>query len=129
MSNWLNDWLDECGIECHTIVVEPLHVKKGDDLIINGYKLITNLYQEFSKVEQCGLFDVSNFYLDALNKYKDNYKCLTELVMVLNWKHWDHYKYNEELAELYAELYYSAHEYACENLKGEELNYYYMTTD
>ena len=129
MYNWINELKEKCGIECHTITIEPQHTKIGDDLIINGYKLMTNLYYEFSTAEQYSLFDVSNLYVDALNKYKDNYKYLTELVMVLNWKHWDHYKYNKDLSELYAELYYKAHDYACENLKGEELDYYYITTD
>ena len=49
--------------------------------------------------------------------------------MVLNWKIWEHYKTNSELAEIYHELYEKARKYAVENLKGHELDYYYKTTN
>ena len=79
--------------------------------ICSGY-----LYQNSSKV--------TNF-----KEWKNNYKYLTELVMVLNWKIWEHYETNEPLAKLYNDLWEQANNYACNNLKGEELNYFYRTTD
>lgn len=38
-------------------------------------------------------------------------------------------KKNDELATLYNSLWEKADAYACENLKGEELSYFYRTTD
>ena len=54
---------------------------------------------------------------------------LTEMVMVLNHKIWQWYKKNILLAKLYNQLYDMAAEYAENNLKGEELDYYYRITD
>ena len=49
--------------------------------------------------------------------------------MALNWKIWEHYETNEQLAEVYNTLWRKAQQYAIEHLKGEELSYYYRTTD
>ena len=38
-------------------------------------------------------------------------------------------KRNETIARLYNNLWQEADSYACENLKGEEMEYFYMTTD
>ena len=49
--------------------------------------------------------------------------------MILNWKIWQYYGKNDGLAIVYNELWQKADTYACEHLKGEELSYYYSTTD
>lgn len=49
--------------------------------------------------------------------------------MVLNWKIWQHYEHNEPLARLYNTLWERAAQYAQETLKGDELTYYFVTTD
>ena len=50
--------------------------------------------------------------------------------MVLNWKVWQHYEQDDTmLADLYNDLWYQADMYACKNLKGEELKYFYEVTD
>ena len=49
--------------------------------------------------------------------------------MVLNWKIWQHYESNECLAKVYNFLWNKADCYACKNLKGNELLYFYKTTD
>lgn len=49
--------------------------------------------------------------------------------MILYWKIWQHYAKNDELAILYNNLWKKADDYACEHLKGEELSYFYRTTD
>lgn len=58
-----------------------------------------------------------------------NYKYLTELILVLNHKIWQHYKAAPEMAKLYNTLWMQADQYAIENLKGSELEYYYEVTD
>lgn len=63
------------------------------------------------------------------NEWKDDYKFFTELTLVLNHKIWQHYKSNRELAALYDRLWREADEYAMNNFKGEELDYYYRVTD
>ena len=49
--------------------------------------------------------------------------------MALNWKIWEHYKSNEPLARVYNDLWMDACEIAQTTLQGDELSYYYRTTD
>ena len=49
--------------------------------------------------------------------------------MVLNHKIWQWYEKNDELARVYNALWEEADNYGCENLKGEELDYFYETLD
>lgn len=48
--------------------------------------------------------------------------------MALNWKCWEHEK-NTALMELYLELYEKADEWCVNNLTGNDLEYFYQTTD
>lgn len=94
-----------------------------------GYKPITTFWDDFSIAEGFGHGAVYETYNRAFQEWKHDYKYLTELVMVLNWKIWQHYERNEPLAGLYNTLWERADQYAMENLKGDELTYYYQTTD
>ena len=50
--------------------------------------------------------------------------------MALNWKIWEHHDAgNSEYAKVYDDLWRKTDRYACENLEGEELSYFYRTTD
>ena len=54
---------------------------------------------------------------------------LTELVLVLNHKIWQYYETRPEFATLYNSLWEQADQYAVENLKDDELSYFYDVTD
>lgn len=94
-----------------------------------GYKPITTFWDDFSIADRFGVNAVKDTYKRAFNEWKDDYKYLTELVMVLNHKIWQHYEKDEALAQVYNELWEKTDEYACENLKGEEAKYFYKITD
>ena len=96
---------------------------------INGYKTITTFYQDFTIADAFGVSAIKDTYRRAFNEWKDNYKYLTELVMVLNCKIWEYYKTNDEYAEVYDELWQKADEYACTNLHGDEAAYFFRVTD
>ena len=96
---------------------------------LTGYKPISTFYMDFSISERSGVKSVRALYNRVMKEWASDYKMLTELVMVLNWKIWQHYETNDKLAELYDELWRQADEYATTNLKGDELEYYYATTD
>ena len=49
--------------------------------------------------------------------------------MVLNWKIREHFGHNEDLANVYNDLWAQADAWACYNLTGDELTYFYNTTD
>lgn len=73
---------------------------------------------------------VKQTYNMAFKECESNYKYLTELVIALNHKCWALYHAgNKELSQLYHDLYYKAHHYACEHLKGEEFDYYFNIVD
>lgn len=97
---------------------------------INGYETFTTFYQDFTIADRFGINAIKDTYKRAFNEWKNDYKYLTELVLVLNWKIWQHYENgNSYFARTYNELWEQADAYACENLKGEELTYFYSTTD
>lgn len=96
---------------------------------MTGYKPISTFYEDFSIADNFGVDAINDTYSRAFNEWKSNYKYLTELVMALNWKIFEHHGHNDEYARLYDDLWRKADEYACNNLVGEELAYFYSTTD
>jgi len=97
---------------------------------LTGYKPLTTFYLDFSIADVFGVDAVKDTYTRAFKEWKTNSKYLTELVMVLNWKCWEHYNAkNNELSELYSSMYYELDDWCLNNLKGSELNYYIHTTD
>jgi hypothetical protein len=87
------------------------------------------LYLDFSIADKFNVDAIKDTYERAFNEWKNDYRYLTELVMVLNWKSWEHYETNEEYTQLYIELWSKADKYATTHLKGDELSYFYKTTD
>ena len=104
-------------------------IAKFDSEKAFGYTQITTFFEDFSIADNFGLEAISNTYTRGFEYAKTDYKVLTEFVMVLNWKIWQHYEKNTAYAELYNDLWKAADAYACENLKGEEASYFYRTTD
>lgn len=97
---------------------------------VTGYKPISTFFTDFSIADQFGADAIKDTYKRALKDWKSNYKMLTELVLALNWKCWQHYQEeNQSLSALYSDLYYQADDYATNHLKGDQLMYYYKTTD
>ena len=96
---------------------------------MTGYVPQTTFYQDFSIADQFGLDAIKDTFNRAFKHWKKDHVFLTELVMALNWKIWEHYGHNDAYAKLYDKLWREADEYACTNLKGEELSYFYRTTD
>lgn len=96
---------------------------------MTGYHPISTFYEDFSIADSFGVPSIRDTFNRAFENWKTDYKMLTELVMVLNWKIFRWYKRNDKLAMVYNELWEKADIYATENLKGEELSYFYRTTD
>ena len=96
---------------------------------MSGYEPKTTFWQDFSIADAFGADAVKDTYKRAFDEWKDNAEYLTELSLVLNHKIWQHYEANEPLARIYNDLWRAVDDYAVENLTGEELNYYYRTTD
>lgn len=95
-----------------------------------GYTPKTTFWEDFSIADHFGVKAIEDTYKRAFNEWKTDYEYLTELVMVLNHKIWEHYERgNEAFINLYNDLWEEADAYACDNLTGDELSYFIRTTD
>lgn len=96
---------------------------------MTGYKPQTTFWQDFSIADAFGIKAIKDTYNRAFGEWRSDYVYLTELVMVLNWKIWQWYEKNDEYSKVYNELWMEADQYATETLTGDELSYFYKTTD
>lgn len=96
---------------------------------VNGYELQTTFWDDFSIADLFGLSAIQDTFNRAFKEWQEDYKFLTELVMVLNHKIWQYHEKKPEFAMLYNTLYREADQYAMENLKDEELSYFLDVTD
>ena len=106
-----------------------MRIKTWNIEAMTGYKPISTFYEDFSIADRFGKSAVKDTFKRAFKEWKSDYVMLTELVMVLNWKIMEHYGQHEALARLYDELWRKADLYAVEDLQGDELMYFYRTTD
>lgn len=107
-----------------------LKIKTWNIEAMTGYEPQTTFYEDFSIADAFGISAVKDTYKRGLETAQAlGYIYLTEFVMALNWKIWEHYKSNEPLARVYNDLWEKAVEVATTTLQGEELMYYYRTTD
>lgn len=95
---------------------------------MTGYKPISTFYEDFSIADRFGTRAIKSTYKQAFSEWKDDYKMVTELCMVLNWKTWEHQS-RPDLCDLYCNLFYQLQEWCYSHLKGNELDYFIRTTD
>lgn len=99
-------------------------------MTLNGYECQTTFWQDFAIAELFGENAVQDTYSRAVSEWKSNRVFITGLVMVLNHRAWFHYgNHNMTLCDLYSGLYYEAYEVAITNLTGDDLAYFFQTTD
>ena len=96
---------------------------------ITGYRPQTTFYEDFSIADIFGIKAIENTFKRAFSEWKNDVVYLTELAMVMNWKIWEHYKYNRELAEIYQNYWKKLDNYCMLNLKDDDLDYYFNTVD
>ena len=90
----------------------------------------TTFWSDFSIADAFGISAIKDTYKRAFKEWKHDYRYLTDLVIVLNHKCWDWYERgNNDYSRLYSDLFYKAQGYAYDNLKGEELDYFWRMTD
>ena len=95
----------------------------------NGYEFISTFPMDFTIADKFGMDAIKDTYNRAFAEWKDNYIYLTELVITLNYKIWEWYEKDETIARVYNDIWEQADTYACDNLKGEELSFFYSITD
>lgn len=95
----------------------------------NGYELTSTFWEDFTIADKFGENAIKDTFKRAFDGWHSDYIMLTELVIVLNHKIWQHYESNEEIAKVYNDLWEQADAYACDNLKGKELDFFLKITD
>lgn len=97
---------------------------------MTGYKPKTTFWQDFCIADAFGTNAVKDTFGRAFKEWRNNTEYLTELVLVLNHKIWQHHNAkNEPLARIYDDLWRKLDMWCYENLKGADLEYYYHITD
>lgn len=94
-----------------------------------NYKFESSFWEEFSIAENYGPDGIHHHYDIVFEQYKDNLKYLTELVLVLNIKIFIWYGVDDDLGQMYDQLWKETDGYALETLKGDDLHYYLSTLD
>ncbi len=101
---------------------DPAPVQYEDDFS-------TTFWSDFTIAEAFGMNAVADTFNRAFSEWRSDYRYLTDLVIVLNHKTWQHWDSNRKLGELYCKLFETADRYAVETLKGDELHWFYKYTD
>lgn len=96
---------------------------------MENYEFKTTFWQDFTIADKFGTDAINDTFKRAFNAWKDNYIYLTELVLVLNWKSHLYKQDNVRVSKLYNKLYEKANDYAIQNLKFGELDYYFDNVD
>ena len=95
----------------------------------NGYTTKTTFWEDFSIADRFGEKAVKDTFNRAFDEWKSNTEYITEMVLVLNHKIWQHCNNNNTLAAIYNELWEKADNWCLNNLKGEDLEYFFRTID
>ena len=91
-------------------------------------------WQAFTEAEEDGEATVVTIASILYQRWRDDIEELTDLVMIINHKSWDHYRNgNAKYQEVYTELYYKYYEKALDYLEKEgredDLRYFIRTLD
>ena len=93
-------------------------------------EITTTFWMDFSIADRFGVAAVKDTFKRAFKEWRTNTAYLTDLVITLNHKIWQHYENgNETLANVYNDLWMKADAWACEHLTGDDMSYYYRMTD
>lgn len=105
---------------------------------LTGYKPKTTFWMDFSIADK---FVIAGTEPDAIeDTHRRSWpqmqnktlgiEGLTEYIMVLNWKIHQHYSAGRmDIAQIYDKLWRETDQWAMENLKGDDLDYFIQTTD
>lgn len=94
-----------------------------------GYTPKTTFWSDFTLAEHYGVAAIRDTYERSFRDWHGNLEYITELVLVLNHKIWQHHEHNDQLASIYNDLWKEADAWCMENLHGDDAEYYFETTD
>lgn len=90
----------------------------------------TTFWQDFTIADKFGKKAVKDTYDRAFWEWKTNLVYITELVIVLNRKSWQHSdNWNIDMSETYVKLREKTHNWCLSHLKKDDLKYYLNKVD
>ena len=98
----------------------------------NGYEMESTFWYDFSIADIFGERAIRETYERAFNEWKDDIKYMTELTIALNYKIWEWYEKDEDIAKVYNELWEQIEEYILGDdtkFSEDEITYFYRITD
>lgn len=96
---------------------------------MNEREFKTTFFDDFFIADKFWIKAIRDTYQRAFTEWKNNVKYFTEFVVALNWKIWERYEKDQDIAKVYNELRIEADEFANENFKWDDLDYFYRLTD
>lgn len=95
-----------------------------------GKERKTTFFSDLSIAEWYGIDSINETYKNVTKYWIDNVEFMSEFVIALNQKIWQHHEYGQkELVEVYDKLWRKCDDLCREHFKGEELRYYYDYID
>lgn len=96
-----------------------------------GHERITTFFSDLSIAEYYGTKEIKDTYDRVVQEWLGDYKYFTEFVLSLNQKIWQWYKYDEETAKLYNDLWDDAQDKFYEKYENDQeaKDYYFRITD
>ena len=94
----------------------------------------STFWEAFDNADEAGEATIKAIASILFDRWKDEIRELTDLVMVINHKCWAHYRDGDEkLSGIYGDLYYEYYEKAINYMesknKNEEISYFVRTLD
>lgn len=96
---------------------------------MNEREFKTTFFEDFTIADKFWIKAIKDTYQRAFTEWKNNVKYFTEFVVALNWKIWERYEKDKNVAKVYNDLRIEADEFANENFKWDDLDYFYRLTD
>jgi len=96
---------------------------------LTGYKPHTNYYLQFSMAEPYGISAIANVFNNIFSDCKYNTVSVTELAMAVNWKIYEHYDKEKQLAHFYQSIWDQVDNYCKGTLTDSNLRYYQKTIE
>lgn len=98
---------------------------------ITDYQPKYTFYADLSIAECFGIESIKDTIKRVLKEWMGSIEAITEFVMCVNHKSWEHADRNEELQEVYTNLYYEVQDKVLKHYENDSnaLSYYYRITD
>ena len=94
-----------------------------------GHEPVSTFWTDFSIAEVFGETAIRDTYKRAVKEWAEYVEYMAELTLVLNWKIWNLYVIDKDMAKLYEELWIEHDNFCWETFKGDDIRRYWEITD